>query len=170
MIYFNLLAILNLKQNIIIAFTTAVVDSHLNPAGELSWYMIISISLSYQHLIGLLGNIVNAIFGGKLTPENVETFSKIAILCPKNDDVDKKNEEVLQILHGHIWIYLSSDSVISDDASAIEDYPIEFLNTINPSGTAPHKLNLKIGSLIMLLRNLNTKRGLRNGTRLVVLI
>ncbi|XP_053548909.1 ATP-dependent DNA helicase PIF1-like [Bombina bombina] len=31
-----------------------------------------------------------------------------------------------------------------------------------------HKLNLKIGSIIMLLRNHNTKRGLCNGTRLVV--
>src|SRR5258705_5371204 len=67
-----------------------------------------------------------------------------------------------------IWTYLSSDSVISDDASVIEDYPIEFLNSLHPSGTAPHKLNLKIGSLIMLLRNLYTKRGMCNGTRVVV--
>src|SRR5258705_2334655 len=66
-----------------------------------------------------------------------------------------------------IWTYLSSDSLIYDDASVIEDYPIEFLNRLNPSGTAPHKLNLKIGSLIVLLRNLNTKRGQYNGTRLV---
>src|SRR5258705_7988940 len=67
-----------------------------------------------------------------------------------------------------IWTYLSSDSLIYDDASVIEGYPIEFLNSLNPSGTAPHKLNLHIGSLIIFLRNLNTKRGLCNGTRLVV--
>src|SRR5258705_12213781 len=66
--------------------------------------------------------------------------------------------------------YLSSDSLISDGASAIEDYSIEFLNSLNPSGTATHKLNLKIGSLVMLLRNLNTKRGkfMCNGTLVVV--
>src|SRR5258705_70597 len=86
---------------------------YAEPGGELPRHMIISVSLSYQHLIGLLGNIVNEIFGDKLTPENVETFSKIAILCPKNDDVDKQNEEVLQILEGHMWTYLTSDSLIS---------------------------------------------------------
>ena len=33
----------------------------------------------------------------------------------------------------------------------------------------PHKLKLKVGTLITLLSNLNAKRGLTNGTRLVVL-
>ena len=33
----------------------------------------------------------------------------------------------------------------------------------------PHKLNLKDGCTVMLLRNLNSKRGLCNGVRLIVL-
>ena len=32
----------------------------------------------------------------------------------------------------------------------------------------PHKLNLKVGSIAMLMRNLNMKHGLCNGTRLII--
>ena len=45
---------------------------------------------------------------------------------------------------------------------------MEFLNTLKPGGAPPHKLSLKIGSIVMCLRNLNFKQGLCNGTRLVV--
>jgi hypothetical protein len=114
------------------------------------------------------GSIVTAIFGDKLTPGDVEKFSKMAILCPKNSDVDAINEEVLNILEGETITYLSSDSIDDPNDEDRQNYPVEFLNECAPSGMPPHKLNLKIGALIMLLRNLNTKRGLCNGTRLIV--
>ncbi|XP_035713810.1 uncharacterized protein LOC118438127 [Folsomia candida] len=113
-------------------------------------------------------NIIKDIFGDSLTLENVEQFSKMAILCPTNAEVDKINEQVLNILQGECKTYLSTDSIMTDEDSDKDDYPTEFLNTLNPSGSASHELKLKVGSLIMLLRNLNTKRGLCNGTRLVV--
>lgn len=50
--------------------------------------------------------------------------------------------------------YKSFDSVIQSDDAA--HYPLEFLNTLNPSGLPLHKLILKIGAPIMLLRNLDT--------------
>ena len=37
-----------------------------------------------------------------------------------------------------------------------------------PSGLPPHRLTLKIGAPIMLLKNISAKRGLANGTRLIV--
>ena len=64
--------------------------------------------------------------------------------------------------------YRSIDSVVCDDAAEAANYPFEFLNDITPSGMPPHCLHLKVGAIVILLRNLNTKRGLCNGTRMVV--
>jgi hypothetical protein len=113
-------------------------------------------------------SLIKDIFGDKLTPETVEGFSKMAILCPKNSDVDKINEEVLKILEGESQTYLSTDSIVDQTDEDEQNYQIEFLNDLTPSGMPPHKLNVKIGAIVMLLRNLNTKRGLCNGTRLAI--
>jgi ATP-dependent DNA helicase PIF1 len=45
---------------------------------------------------------------------------------------------------------------------------VEFLNTLQFSGITNHKLELKVGMLILLLRNLNQLIGLCNGMRLIV--
>ncbi|XP_021953009.1 uncharacterized protein LOC110849854 [Folsomia candida] len=113
-------------------------------------------------------SIIYEIYGERLTVANVANFSKMAILCPKNMDVDKINEEILNILEGNSVTYCSTDSVDDESAEDRQHYPVEFLNGLTPSGMPVHKLNLKKGSNIMLLRNLNTKRGLCNGTRLIV--
>ncbi len=47
-------------------------------------------------------------------------------------------------------------------------YLVEFLNTLQFSGITNHKLELKVGVPILLLRNLNQSIGLCNGTRLIV--
>ncbi|KAL5709981.1 DNA helicase [Ranunculus cassubicifolius] len=46
--------------------------------------------------------------------------------------------------------------------------PSEYLNTLDPSGLPPFELKMKVGSPIMLLRNLAPKDGMCNGTRLRV--
>ncbi|XP_065320848.1 ATP-dependent DNA helicase PIF1-like [Gordionus sp. m RMFG-2023] len=48
------------------------------------------------------------------------------------------------------------------------NFPIEFLHSQTPSGMPPHKLTLKVGTIVMLLRNLSPKKGLCNGTRLII--
>lgn len=58
--------------------------------------------------------------------------------------------------------YLSHDVVPHDDAGA---WPQEFLNSCETSGLPPHKLELKVGSPVNLMRNLTS--GLANGTRCI---
>lgn len=48
-------------------------------------------------------------------------------------------------------------------------YQPEFLSSLNPSGMAKQSLKLKIGGVVMLLRNICIQDGLCNGTRLAVL-
>ncbi|GAB2295895.1 hypothetical protein Dimus_038387 [Dionaea muscipula] len=47
-------------------------------------------------------------------------------------------------------------------------FPQEYLNSLDPAGLPPFKLDLKVGVPIILLRNIAPKEGLCNGTRLLV--
>ena len=66
-------------------------------------------------------------------------------------------------------MYTSEDSVTNYDGPSHIDFPVEYLNTLTPTGLPLHTLTLKRGAVVMLLRNLNLKSGLCNGTRLMVL-
>ncbi|XP_060876608.1 ATP-dependent DNA helicase PIF6-like [Metopolophium dirhodum] len=61
--------------------------------------------------------------------------------------------------------YFSINTVVDSEESV--HFPTEFLNSQTPSGMPPHKISLKVGVPIILLRNLNSPR-LCNGTRLRV--
>ena len=88
-----------------------------------------------------------------------------AILAPKNNSVNAINLQVQQQLPGEAKSYMSLDTVV--DADQAVQYPTEFLNSLEPPGMPSHNLLLKIGSPIILLRNLDAPR-LCNGTRLSV--
>ncbi|GKC22322.1 DNA helicase, partial [Tanacetum coccineum] len=67
--------------------------------------------------------------------------------------------------------YLSSDEAIPMVRETSETellYPMEYLNTISFPVFPPHDLQLKVGSPIMMLQNVNLRRGLCNGTRMIV--
>ncbi|XP_065662697.1 uncharacterized protein LOC100205305 [Hydra vulgaris] len=109
-------------------------------------------------------SIVEKIFGGTEEAD----YANCAISTPTNIDSLATNEEVLDRLPGDTKIYLSSDSIETDDHNEIYNFPVEFLNSLTPSGMPVHCLKLKIGAVVMLLRNLDLKGGLCNGTRLMV--
>ncbi|WVZ82292.1 hypothetical protein U9M48_029572 [Paspalum notatum var. saurae] len=94
-----------------------------------------------------------------------------AIVCPNNVTVDEINDYVVSLLPGDSVHYFSCDT-ISKSSEHIPDfdvlYPTEFLNSIDANNFPSHKLVLKKGATVMLLRNLNQNMGLCNGTRLLV--
>jgi ATP-dependent DNA helicase PIF1 len=94
-----------------------------------------------------------------------------AIISPKNDTIDEINSRVLSLIPSHEKVYLSSDALVEsskEHGNLDLFYPVEFLNSLQFKGIPPHKLALKIGSPVMLLRNLNQSAGLCNGTRLII--
>jgi ATP-dependent DNA helicase PIF1 len=99
--------------------------------------------------------------------DNAE-FSNRVILTVRNDDAQVINRRVTARLAGEVHVCLSADSV-NDDGADTRMYPVEFLNSLHLSGLPPHRLELKAGQFVMLLRNLNPSMGLCNGTRMRLL-
>ena len=91
------------------------------------------------------------------------------ILTPKNDACHELNDEIVRRFSGEEVKYVSTDEAICETEAERENYPIEFLHSCTPNGMPSHIINLKPGVVIMLLRSIDTKRGLCNGTRLKVL-
>nr|XP_047144634.1 ATP-dependent DNA helicase PIF1-like [Hydra vulgaris] len=99
-----------------------------------------------------------------------DDYAKRVILTPTNVDSLSINEEVLEGLNGEVKTYLSADQIEIDDLNEINNFPVEFLNSLTLSGMPTHCLKLKIGCVIMLLRHLDLKAGLCNGTRMKVCV
>lgn len=98
-------------------------------------------------------------------------FLDRTILCPRNDEVDTLNDTILDMFRplgpNDTHLLMSRDSVSEEDGMH-HMYPVEYLQGLSASGIPPSKLRLKIGSPVMLLRNLSPANGLCNGTRMVV--
>ncbi|KAI3675989.1 hypothetical protein L1987_85585 [Smallanthus sonchifolius] len=106
-----------------------------------------------------------------LNHPTTSNISDKAIICPKNETVDEINEMVHVMSPGECFTYLSTDSMIPhscNDGVTDAMYPTEYLNLLNFSGMPPHCLKLKKNTPVILMRNINKKNGLCNGTRLLI--
>ncbi|XP_020985863.1 uncharacterized protein LOC107462515 [Arachis duranensis] len=105
------------------------------------------------------------------TTDDPLSYLSRAILAPTLESVEKVNDFVLTIFSGMEKEYLSSDTTCQADENEDvqqEWFTPEFLNDIKYSGLPNHKLTLKPGVAVMLLRNIDQTSGLCNGTRLIV--
>ncbi|EFO97109.1 hypothetical protein CRE_30483 [Caenorhabditis remanei] len=118
------------------------------------------------------GDLADEVFGDLLENGDVEKLAKVAILTPRNKEALEMNNSVLDKMPGTLRSYYSLDEISNKDGKPeIRDsmhFTTEFLNKMTPSGMPPHELRLKKGAIVMLLRNLDVKNSLCNGTRFVV--
>ena len=75
------------------------------------------------------------------------------------------NEMMSTMLPGVQISYASADELQNTDD--LIRFNTEYLNSLTPNGFPPHRLLLKPGMPLMLLRNINPRQGLCNGTKLI---
>ena len=121
-----------------------------------------------------IGSLIQFVYPSILeNSKNPTYFQDRAILAPKNEVVHEINDRLLEKFPGVQKEYLSCDSLCHSDY--LHDnfdknlYSPDVLNGLTPSGLPIHKLVLKVGVPVMLLRNIDQKCGLCNGTRLRVI-
>ncbi|EFP86599.2 uncharacterized protein PGTG_12981 [Puccinia graminis f. sp. tritici CRL 75-36-700-3] len=102
---------------------------------------------------------LNAYFGNRL------------ILAPLNSDVNRINAICSSRLPGEVFVSHSINQMRNeeDGEDSDEAIPEEVLRTFSIPGFPEADIELKVGMPVILLRNLDLKRGLSNGTRLLVL-
>jgi ATP-dependent DNA helicase PIF1 len=119
-----------------------------------------------------LADIVGATYPDLL--QNMQDFSFFqdrAIVAPTLELVERVNDFVMTLIPGEEKEYLSCDTICKCDEDVGIDQrwiTTEFLNDIKCFGMPNHKLHLKVGVLVMLLRNIDVSSGLCNGTRLTI--
>ncbi|XP_072058158.1 uncharacterized protein [Arachis hypogaea] len=121
----------------------------------------------------VLDDLIDFVYPNMLSNLSVEIYFKDrAILAPTLDFcVTDVNNKMTAGLPGQEIVYLSSDSVCAEEGNMeleLDAFSPEILNGINCSGLPPHKLVLKVGAPVMLLRNIDQTNGLCNGTRMQV--
>ncbi|XP_020967404.1 uncharacterized protein LOC107614994 [Arachis ipaensis] len=119
-----------------------------------------------------LDDLIDFVYPDMLSNLSVENYFKDrVILASTLDCVTDINNKMTAGLPVQERVYLSSDSVCVKEGNMefeLDTFSPKILNRINCSGLPPHKLVVKIGALVMLLRNIDQTNGLCNGTRMQV--
>ncbi|GBN43763.1 hypothetical protein AVEN_55413-1, partial [Araneus ventricosus] len=119
----------------------------------------------YPSIQDLIHQLYSDIDFSSVTPQELKDR---AILTVNNERSMEINNKVLEFMPGNETVYKAVDMIMSEDPQDQVTFPEEFLNSLTPTGLPPYELKLKIGCIVMLLRNLAPSKGLCNGTRLII--
>jgi ATP-dependent exoDNAse (exonuclease V) alpha subunit len=105
----------------------------------------------------------------RLLGQDKELLNRL-ILAPHIDTCDAVNDTMMERVPGEAREYLSMDKPLDERHLDIDEIESEVaaLNRRNDSGMPPHRLRLKVGSVVVLLINKSDKEGLINGTRIII--
>jgi len=143
---------------------------NLNLSGEAN--ICVPADLLIQESETALLSLVKFVYGDLI--ENImipRFFDDDVILCPTIDSVEQVNDFILSLILDEEQTYLSSDIPCQygeDQEIQGEWFTQNFLNDIKCSRIPNHRIKLKIGVPIMLLKYIDKANGLCNGTRLQV--
>jgi len=115
--------------------------------------------------------LIYNIFGDKLSSLHSHEIAKRCILAPTNDHSTELNNYILERFRSPVKLreYLSVDSAETHDGTDVQQtFDQMFLNSVLTSGLPPHRLILKVGCPVILTRNLDIRKGLCNGTKLII--
>ena len=111
--------------------------------------------------------LIDETFGTVINRHTLMHLRKTVILAPTNRTTLELNDIVLNKMPNDSVYRYSIDSPQENDESDM--FSPELLHELHPPGMPPHMLHLKEGAIYMLLRNMNIKLGLCNGSRFVLL-
>jgi hypothetical protein len=97
-------------------------------------------------------------------------FHDRTILAPRNDDIRRLNNTILCSLSGEEQTYTGADSYTIDSPNDIinQNIPVEFLHSLDASSLPIAHLRIKLRCPVILLHNIDKKRGLCNSTQAVI--
>ena len=117
-----------------------------------------------------VADLITHVYPGITKKQPDSYFRERCLLAPRNSDTGDINADVLRMFPGEeheLWAVdhaLDPTTLLEDDTN----YSPEVLHSYSPSGFPLARLSLKVGCPVMILRNLQPREGVCNGSRGIV--
>ncbi|CAN0386694.1 unnamed protein product, partial [Scytosiphon promiscuus] len=122
----------------------------------------------HQQKLTQFQHLIDFVYPDIMTAAPTE-FASRGILSPTNISTDEMNEHILNLLPADRQILSSSNNLlIKSNPTDIAEVTPEFLQSVDVTGVPPHYLSLKVGCVVMFVRNVNFACGIVNGRKGIV--